>query len=158
MAEGRLPPAQSNIFIIIILFLNYSVIMKINYRTVALFLATTLALSSQASVPASAATNLGISTSHKTRDCLSEEEVADIICDIIAHHIGWPSGSVYLEDTFEDLYVESITMLGIVTDCSAEFDVSYDSSIYAGYLHRTVQSFVEETYEMYINIYYFEKK
>ncbi len=49
-------------------------------------------------------------------------------------------------------------MLGIVTDCSAEFDVSYDSSIYAGYLHRTVQSFVEETYEMYINIYYFEKK
>lgn len=129
--------------------------MKIKYQSVALFLATTVALSSQMNTPASAATVSCASYSqHKqmTRSLYTEEDVQEIICEIIEGYIGWPSGSVDLDDTFvDDLFVESLTMFNIVSDCEDEFGINYNYlELFEGYHHLTVRAFARMTFELFI--------
>ena len=132
--------------------------MKIKYQTVALFLATTLALSSQTTVPASAATKidsnlLSRGTEKEILRILDETTVKNHVRLVIADKIGWPYADVSFDDTFEILGVDSLAMLGIISDCEELFGIVYDrdtrETIFATYLDMTVGEFGEITYGLF---------
>ena len=132
--------------------------MKIKYQTVALFLATTLALSSQTTVPASAATKidsnlLSRGTEKEILRILDETTVKNYVRLVIADKIGWPYADVSFDDTFEILGVDSLAMLGIISDCEELFGIVYDpdtrETIFANYLDMTVGEFGAITYRLF---------
>ncbi len=132
--------------------------MKIKYQTVALFLATTLALSSQTTVPASAATKidsnlLSRGTEKEILRILDETTVKNHVRLVIADKIGWPYAAISWDDTFDDLGVDSLTMLEIISDCEELFGIVYDrntrETIFATYLDMTVGEFGEITYGLF---------